>query len=165
MRTSVSVFFVVRSFEDELDGWDSDTRSEREEILKRILGDVPRIRYSGKTGEGLLDIIRHVMRASGRQASEILPYLNAEAKGGRLTHSLHNLAGLISAGMTRGFNPSRPTSDLHKSLIVVASLYAAVHYSVSETDWLNMDGDITRIVSDGVACKNIVALRKAKGVF
>lgn len=157
--------FVVRSFEDALEAWDSDSRAEREEILQRIVGDVPMIRYSGKTGAGVLDIIRHTLRASGRQSSDFLPYLNAEAKGFRLTHSLHNLAGLIASGLTIGFDESIPASDLKKSLIAVVSLYAAMHYSVSESDFLNMDGDINRIVADGVSWKTVEARRRAIGFF
>ena len=156
---------VVGSFKDKLDVWDRETREERIEIWKQILGDIPMIQYSGKTSAGLLEIMRGVLHRSGGQASDLLPYFNAEAKGSRLTHSLHNLAGLVAAVLTStSINVLSAPRDMHTSLLCLAAFYASVHYSVSETEWLNLNGDLARI-ADSVVSEEESVWRQPKGFF
>ena len=157
---------VVGSFADKYyDVWDQPTREVRCEIWKDVLGtDV--IEYSGKTKAGLTEVVRRILRASGSDASHLLKYLNAEAKGSRFQHSLHDLSLLLSSGITGNSTQDTPYSDLKSRLLVTSALYLQISYSVPEGRWLELNGDISDIISqDGKVLdyKETTERRKAYG--
>ena len=138
---------VVGSFADKYyDVWDQPTREVRCEIWKDVLGtDV--IEYSGKTKAGLTEVVRRILRAGGSDASHLLKYLNAEAKGSRFQHSLHDLSMLLSSGIAGNSTENTPYSDLKSRLLVTSALYLQINYSVPERRWLELNGDFSDIIS------------------
>ena len=159
---------VVGSFADKYyNVWDKPTREERSEIWKDVLGtDI--IEYSGKTKANLTEVIRRILRAGGYEASDLLPYLTAEAKGSRLQHSLHNLSLLLSSGITGSSTQNDPYPDLQRRLLVTCALHLQISYSVSEETWLALNGDLRDIISQEgkvLDYETVRERRKASGFF
>ena len=156
--------FVVGSFLDEFNTWDPDAQKRRREEWHSILPqDIRLVEYSGRTGEGLPLVIHQFLRASNLDPSYVLPYLKAERKASRLGFALHSLSVLLANLVCGTLERRCPYSDLIAAITLTSALHLSLHYSVSEANWFKHNGEITRIVQDGLAKETVTQRRNPRG--
>ena len=153
---------VVGSFLDQIQKWRPEIQERRRSTWSEIVqNDIRMVEYSGRTGEGVPNVIHQLLRGSNRDPSEFLPFLRDEQKASRLSYSLYSLASLISSSCFP--EQSLPYTDLISAITISSLLHMTVHYSVSEEEWFAKNGDISKIVKDGMSKETVSKERHPKG--
>ena len=153
---------VVGSFLDQLKKWRPELQERRRATWSEIVeNDIRMVEYSGLTGAGLPNVIHLFLRASNRDPSELLPFLRAERKASRLSYSLYSLAALLSN--LCDLNQRFPYADPVAAIFLTGAIHLTVHYSVSEEEWFAKNGDILRIIKDGICKETVSQERDPKG--
>ena len=155
---------VVGSFLDTLQEWPPEKQEERREIWSWVLqNEIRMVEYSGLTGEGLENVIHELLRASNQDPDYLTPFLNQELKSTRLSYSLYSLAKLLASMCD--VDQREPYTDLIAGITVTCAVHLTANYSVTEEEWADKDGDISRIVRDGMSKRNVTRARNPKGWF
>ena len=155
---------VVGSFLDALKKWQPELQERRREAWREIIEtDIRMAEYSGITGEGVNNVIHLLLRALNRDPAELLPFLSAERKASRLSYSLHSLAALLSS--LSELNQNFPYTDPIAAITLTCAIHFTVHYSVSEEVWFAKNGDISRIIKDGIDRETFSRERDPKGFW
>ena len=156
--------FVVGSFLDQFKAWHPDDQERRRKDWGAVLENETQIvEYSGLTEEGLPNVIHQFLRASNQDPSALLPFLKAERKSSRLSFSLYSLSALMSSFCD--LDQRYPYTDLITAITLTCAIHLTVHYSVSEEEWFAKNGDISRIVKDGMSKETVSQERDPKGFW
>ena len=156
--------FVVGSFLDQFKEWDPDDQERRRKDWRAVLPkELQMVEYSGLTGEGLPNVIHQFLRASNQDPSALLPFLKAERKSSRLSFSLYSLSALMSSFCD--LDQRYPYTDLRSAITLTCAIHLTVHYSVSEEEWFAKNGDISRIVKDGLSKETVSQERAPRGFW
>ena len=155
---------VVGSFLDQIQKWQPELQERRRATWSEIVeNDIRMVEYSGRTGEGLNNVIHLFLRALNRDPSSLLPFLRAERKASRLSYSLYSLSSLLSSLCE--LNQNFPYTDPIAAIAVTGAIHFSVHYSVSEEVWFAKNGDISRIIKDGIDKETRSRERDPKGFW
>ena len=159
---------VVGSFLDALQEWSPEKQEERREIWRWVVNEKQHekekmVEYSGLTGEGQLNVIHELLRASGNDPSYLMPFLKTELKSSRLSYSFFSLAALLAS--ICDVDERHPYTDLIAGVTITCAAHLSAHYSVTEQEWAAKDADISRIVADGMKKQTVTQERDPKGWF
>ena len=153
---------VVGSFLDRLQEWSPEKQERRRADWSEILqNEIQMVEYSGLTGQGTQHVVHQLLRAANRDPSYLLPFLRAERKASRLSFSFYSLAALLSS--LCDLDQRYPYTDLIRAITLTCAIHLTVHYSVSEEEWFAKNGDISRIVEDGMSKETVSQERDPKG--
>ena len=155
---------VVGSFLDTFKEWSPEKQEERRKIWSWVLqNEIRMVEYSGLSGEGLPSVILELLRASNNDPDYLTPFLEEELQAARLSYSLYSLSALL-ASICGDVDQREPYTDLIMGITLTCAAHLSAHYSVTE-EFADKDGDISRIVRDGMSKRNVTRARDPKGWF
>ena len=139
--------FVIGTFADQFSEWTPLARKKRREIWSERIGN-DWVEYSAVTKEGLLEIVRRILQAAGRDASELLPHLKSEKKALRFLDSLHRLSKLMRKCM-QDLNEESPYPDLEMRLLVLWVAYLTwQRIDIDDASWILVKSKVRETIRD-----------------
>ena len=141
---------VIGAFADQFSDWTPLARKKRREIWSERIGS-DWVEYSAMTKEELLEIVRRILQASGRDASDLLPHLKAEV----FPDSLHTLSRLMAAcvwGLKTEYpdkpDEADPYTDLGMRFLILWAVYLDLQgIDIDEASWLKVKDEVEKTIN------------------
>ena len=142
---------VIGTFADQFSEWTPLARKKRREIWSERIGS-DWVEYSDVTKEGLLEIVRRILQAAGREASDLLPHLKAEKKVFLFQDLLHILFENIDSCMWWGIIDSDtsgdPYTDLKMRLPVLWVIYLdSQSIDIDDASWQKVKYKVAKTIN------------------
>ena len=141
---------VIGTFADELAQWDSEAQKQRRAIWQACIGEW--IKYSAVTKQGLVEVVKRMLKESGCHTSDLIPSLTAEARGVRFQNALRQLSMTMAVCLGDTFSNTYPYADLQAKLAILSAMQLHLHYDsigeyVNKDDWLRVNREADKILS------------------